>query len=180
MSEVALGDLQLLELGVARERDDLHAIAQRRRDRVERVGGADEEHLREVERQVEVVIAERCCSARDRALRAAPTAGRRGNRRRPCRSRRSSSPGLRVPASRMRAHDRARHRADVGAAMAADLGFVAHAADREPHELAAHRARDRLSERRLADAGRSDEAQDRSGQLLLELADGQDTRRCGL
>ena len=46
--------------------------------------------------------------------------------------------------------------------MAADLRFVAHAAERDAHELAVHRARDRLAERRLADAGRADEAQDRA------------------
>ena len=52
-------------------------------------------------------------------------------------------------------------RADVGAAVAADLGLVAHAAQRDADELAAERARDRLAERRLADAGRPHQAQDR-------------------
>ena len=50
--------------------------------------------------------------------------------------------------------------------MTADLRFVAHAAERHAHELAAGRLRDRLAERGLADAGRADEAQDRSGQLV--------------
>ena len=36
--------------------------------------------------------------------------------------------------------DLARHRADVSAAMAADLGFVTHAAERHAHELAVRRA----------------------------------------
>ena len=45
--------------------------------------------------------------------------------------------------------------------MAANLGLVVHAAKRRPRELAAHRARDRLTERGLADAWRADEAQDR-------------------
>ena len=57
--EVALRDPELLLLGVARERDHVHAVEQRPRDRVERVRGADEERLREVERQIEVVVAER-------------------------------------------------------------------------------------------------------------------------
>ena len=52
-------------------------------------------------------------------------------------------------------------RADVGAAVAADLGLVADAAEREAHELAVERARDRAAERGLADAGRADEAEDR-------------------
>ena len=62
--------------------------------------------------------------------------------------------------------DLAGHRADIGAAVAADLGLVAHAAQRHAHELAARRPRDRLAERGLADAGRADEAEDRA----LELA----------
>ena len=56
--EVALRDAELLLLGVARELDHVHAVEQRPGDRVERVRGADEQHLREVERQVEVVVAE--------------------------------------------------------------------------------------------------------------------------
>ena len=51
--------------------------------------------------------------------------------------------------------DLARQRADVGAAMAADLGLVAHAAERHADELAAERVGDRLRERRLADARRA-------------------------
>src|SRR5207302_947995 len=57
-----------------------------------------------------------------------------------------------------RADDRPRHGADVRAPVAADLRLVADAADRQPLELAAEGARDRLAERRLADAGRADEA----------------------
>ena len=50
--------------------------------------------------------------------------------------------------------------------MAADLGLVAHAAERHAHELAPGRPRDRLAERGLADAGRTDQTQDRAGQLV--------------
>ena len=62
----------------------------------------------------------------------------------------------------------ARHRADVRAPVAADLGLVAHAAERQAHELAARRARDALGEAGLADAGRADEAEDRALELLRE------------
>ena len=57
--------------------------------------------------------------------------------------------------------------------MTADLRLVAHAADRQPDELAAERVRDRLAERGLADAGRADEAEDLSGDLVAELRDGE-------
>ena len=66
-----------------------------------------------------------------------------------------------------------RHRADVGAAVAANLRLVAHAAERDAHELAVHRARDRLAQRRLAHAGRTDEAENRSLHVALELPDRQ-------
>src|SRR5579859_1167156 len=55
--------------------------------------------------------------------------------------------------------------------MAADLGFVAHAADREPDERALERSCDRLAERRLADARRPDEAEDLPGRVVSELRD---------
>ena len=54
--------------------------------------------------------------------------------------------------------------------MAADLGLVAHAADRDALELAPHRGGDRAAERRLADAGRADEAEDRAARVRLQLA----------
>ena len=70
--------------------------------------------------------------------------------------------------------DLAGERADVGAAMAADLRLVAHAAEGEADELAAGGAGDRLRQRGLADAGRSDEAEDRALRLLDELAHGEE------
>ena len=67
-------------------------------------------------------------------------------------------------------HDLARHRADVRASMAADLGFVVDAAQARAHELETERARDALAERGLADAGRADEAQDRAAAVRVQLA----------
>src|SRR6266496_6318513 len=46
--------------------------------------------------------------------------------------------------------------------------FVAHAAEREPHKLAAQGCGDRAPERGLADARRPDEAEDRPLQRLLQ------------
>ena len=53
--------------------------------------------------------------------------------------------------------------------MTADFRLVADAAERHPYELAAGRPRDRLAERGLADAGRADEAQDRTLELVGTL-----------
>src|SRR4029077_9907804 len=60
-----------------------------------------------------------------------------------------------------RLNDASGNGADVGPAMAADLRLVADAAEGNTHELPIHGARNRLAERRLARARRSDEAQDR-------------------
>ena len=56
--QVALGDVQLLLDRVAGELDHLHPVLEGQRDRVEDVRRRDEEDLGEVERQVEVVVAE--------------------------------------------------------------------------------------------------------------------------
>ena len=72
-----------------------------------------------------------------------------------------------MPGVAQRADEPARQRADVGAAVAADLGLVAHAAERHAHELAPGRAGDRLADRGLAGAGRADQREDRAGALVL-------------
>ena len=64
--------------------------------------------------------------------------------------------------------------ADVGAAVAADFGLVAHAAERQADELAVHRAGDRLGERGLADSGRSGEGEDGRLRLLDQRAHGEE------
>ncbi len=56
--EVVAGDVELLPLGVARKLHRLHPVQQRAGDVLEEVGGADEEHLAQVERHAEVVIGE--------------------------------------------------------------------------------------------------------------------------
>ena len=64
------------------------------------------------------------------------------------------------------ADEPSRERADVGAAVAADLGLVPDAAERHPHELAVERAGDRLADRGLAGPGRADQGEDRAGALV--------------
>src|SRR5436309_3378638 len=65
------------------------------------------------------------------------------------------------------------------APMPSDLRFVADAAKRHAHELAVHGAGNRLAERGLADAWRTDEAEDRTLQreraalLRFQLLDGE-------
>ena len=72
-----------------------------------------------------------------------------------------------------RADDRAGHGADVRPPVPADLRLVTNAADRDAGELAAERACDRVAERRLAHARRPDEAEDRAGEVVFQLRDGE-------
>ena len=80
------------------------------------------------------------------------------------------------------AHQAARLGPDVGAAVTADLGLVAHAAQGDADELAPEGVGHGLAERRLADARRPDEGQDgaraapvhrRQAALGLQLAHGE-------
>jgi hypothetical protein len=61
------------------------------------------------------------------------------------------------------------HRADIGAAMAAQFGFIMHAAQAHALELAVQRARDGLPERSFADSGRAHEAQNRRLRVRIQL-----------
>ena len=69
--------------------------------------------------------------------------------------------------------DVARQRADIGAPVATNFRLVVHAAEAHPHKLAVHRARDRLAERGLADAGRPDETQNGRLAVWREFAHGE-------
>ena len=138
-----------------------HAIAQGVRNRVELVRSADEEHLREVERKVEVVISEgrvllRIEHLEHRACRIATPVGSHlvdlvDHEHRVLRAGVADRPD-----------DRPGHRSDVRAPMAPDLGLVPDAADRDADELPVERARDRLAERGLADPRWADEAENRA------------------
>ncbi len=163
-------DVLLVLPRVTRELDDLEAIAERPRDRIELVRGRDEQHLGEVEVDLEVVVAER------RVLLRVQDLEQRRRRVAPKivaelvdlveHEHRVVGPGLLDALD-----DATRQRADVRAPVTADLGLVAHAAERDATELAADRARDAASERRLADARGTREAQDRALLVVLQLAD---------
>ena len=57
--QILVRDVQLLLARVARQFDDLHAVAQRFRDGIHPVGRGNEQHLGKIERHIQVVIAER-------------------------------------------------------------------------------------------------------------------------
>ena len=165
-----LGDAALLAARVAGHLDDFHAIAQRVRDVAAVVGGGDEGHVRQIEGQIDVVVDEGVV----------------------LRGVQHFEQGCGRIAAHVDAHlvdfvqdqdrvaatgllqgldDATRERADISAAVPADLRFVAHAAERDAPVAPTHGARDRLAERRLAHAGRPDEKQDRPLLVATQLAD---------
>src|SRR5205807_1362605 len=56
--QVVASDGELLVLGVAVETDDLHTVEERTRNRVGHIGSGDEQHLGQVELDLEVVVTE--------------------------------------------------------------------------------------------------------------------------
>ena len=177
--EIAAGDVDLLVGRVAVEADHFHPVEQRPRDVVGHVGGGDEHHVRQVERHVQVVILE--------VVVLRPIEHLEQRRRRIAAPVVSQLVDLVEQDHRVHragvtqgADQPPRQRADVGAPVAADLGLVADAAERHPHELAAGRLGDRLANGGLARARRADERQDRARALvvgetaiLAQLAHGQ-------
>ena len=137
--EEARRDGDLLVLGVAVDADDLEAVEQSLGDLLGDVRRGDEEHLGEVDLEVEVVVAE------GRVLRRVEDLEQRG--------RRIAAPvgaelvdlveqDHRVHGAGVAQgpHEAARERADVGAPVTADLGLVADAAEAHAHELAVQRS----------------------------------------
>ena len=126
--EVALGDVQLLELRVTRDADDLHPILQRARDPLETVRRGDEHHLREIVVDVEVVVVERPVLLRVEHLEerrrgiAAEIGGHLVHLV-------EQEDGVPRPGLLHRLDDFPWERADVRPAVTADLRLVSHAAE---------------------------------------------------
>src|SRR6516225_3152183 len=169
LEEIAPGDLELFVLGIARKLDDLHAVAHGAGNGIEHVGGRDEHHLREIEGDTEIVVAE------GRVLLGVQHLEQRGRRIAVEADAElvdlvEHHHGIARSGLADRLDDVTGQGADIGAPMPPDLGFVVHAAEAQPNELAAGGARDALPERGLAHAGRADEAQNRALAVGIELA----------
>ena len=171
--QVAFGDGQLLFGDVARQANHFHTVQQRARDRVQGVGGTHEQHLGQVQAQVQVVVEEV-----DVLL------GVQGFQQRRGRVALIALPHLvdlvehdhRVHHLDVfqGLHQLARLRADVSAAMTLDLGLVAHAADAESVEGSAQRFGDGLADAGLAHARWADQQHDRAADLALPGAHGEE------
>ncbi len=170
--EITFGNLEFFRFGVARQFDDFQPVAQGGMNRLEPVCGGDEQHARQVERQIEIMVGERV------VLRRVEHFEQRG--RRIAAKIRADLVEFIQQNHRIAAFDAAQglddasgHRADVGAAMAANFRLVPHAAERDARELAAERIGHAFAERRFADAGRADETENRAFDFLAALEDGE-------
>src|SRR5439155_7876967 len=168
--QVASCDLDLLRVHVAGDLDHFHPIEQRRGNEIEHVRRGDEERLGEVERDLDVMVHEMRVLLMIQHIE----------------ERRGRIP-LRVVAKLVdlvdhehrigavnvsqASNDLPGPRADIRAAMAADLRLVANAPHAYPDEIAPHGARDGAPERSLARAGRAGEAEDGTPEIVLELED---------
>ena len=123
----AARDLHLVGFQVARQPDDLHAIHQRSRNRVETIRGAQEHDLRQVEIDLEVMVVEGVVlfgiehlEQRRRGIAAIVGAQLVDFI--------EQEHGVLAAGAAQALDDAARHRADVSAAMTADLGFITNSA----------------------------------------------------
>src|SRR4029079_1833078 len=162
--QVAFGDFELFILGVARKANDLHAVHQGGRN-VERIRRRHEHHVREVVIDLKIVIVERRILLRVQHF--------EQRRRRIAAEVLTHLVDLVQEEKRVRPlclfhrlDDLAGHRANVGTAMTADFRFVPDAAQRHAHKFATRRIGNRFAKRSLADAGRTDEAQNGPFQLI--------------
>ena len=172
-NQESFGDLELLVERITRDLDHLHPVLERRRDRMGDVRGGDEHHLREVVVDIQVMVVEGVVLLRIEHL----EQGRRGITSKIHRhlvQLVEKKDGIHLPGLLHHLNDLTRERADVSAAVAADLRLVADAAQGETNEPASGGASNRLGERRLSDPRRSHEADDRRLLLRRQLAHGQE------
>ena len=170
--QVLLCDLELFLVRIARELDDLHAVEQRARDGVKRVGRQDEKHIRQVDRDLHEVIAEVVVLLRIEHLQ---------QRRRRVAAVIAAElidlvehhDGVHAAGDGQAVDDAARHGADIRLAVAADLRLVVYTAERDTRELAVRGVGNAHGNARLAGARRADKAQHAALDIGRELAHGQ-------
>ena len=170
--QVSFGDFEFLALGITGKTQNLETILKRRRNRVQHVRSRDKENFGQIVFDVEVVILEHVILLRVKNF----------QQRRTWIAAKICAQLVdfvkqqnRIDGSGFLHHlnDLAGQSADVSAAMAANLGFITHAAKRQPHKLSSSRARNRLAETGLADSRRTNETENRSLRVLYQLSYGQ-------
>ena len=170
--QVAAGDVVFFHPGVAGQLDDVHAVPQGGGDAAQVVGGGDEQHMAQVIGDVQEVVLEGVVLLGVQRL-------QQGGRRvapeipRQLVDLVQQDQGVLAFGGDHGADDLAGHGADVGAAVAADLGLVPHAAQAEPDVLAVEAFGDGAGDAGLAHARGAHQADDLGLDVGGQLADGQ-------
>ena len=173
--EEVTGDVLFLYFEIAGKLNDFHTVLKRSGDIVQRVRRGDEEHLRQVVVDVEIVVVEGLVLLGVEYLQQggrgiAPVIGAhlvdfiKAEQR---------VAGL----GAFEGHDDlAGHGSHVGAPVASDFGFVAHPAEGQAHVFAPRGRGDGAGQRGLAHAGRPYEAEDGAFERVGELLDGEELK----
>ena len=167
---MTLGNRDLFFGDVTRQANHLHTVEQRPRNRVQRVGRADEQHFGQVQAQIQVMVEEIDVLFRIK--------GFEQGRGRVALEALTHLVDLVEHDDRVHhfdvfegLHQLARLGADVRATMAFDLGFVTHAADTEAVERSSQGLGDRLADAGFTHARRADQQHDRTAYRPLVGAD---------
>ena len=175
--QMRLGDSDLLGLGVAGQVDDLEPVAQRRQDPRRLVGRREEQHLGQVERQIDERVAETAVLLRVEHLE--QDGGRRGAELVDLVEHEDRVLAAHLPHL---AQDRAGLRIPPGTVVAAQVGLVVQPAAGQLHESAPQRLGRALGQRRLSDSGGPGEADHGAGAERVPPPHGQvlDEARLGV
>src|SRR5216683_697385 len=153
-------DVQLLLLGVAGQRENLHPVLKRDGNGVDGIGRADEHHPGEIEWNPEVGIHEGLVLRRVKHLeqRGGGIALEAGAHLVDLIEHEHRVAGFGPPQS---LDDPPRQRSDVRSPVPPDLSLVVYPAQADPNELAPHRAGNRVTEGGFPHPGRPHETEDR-------------------
>ena len=156
--QMFFGNLQLFRCRIALKLNDLHAVEQRLRNRIQRICRADKQHIGQIIRHVHVVVGERAVLLWIQHLQ--QRTGRvaivilaqliylvQHHNRIGC----AAAPNA--------VHDSARHRADIGASVSANFRLIAHAAETDTRIRTLERSGNALANAGLARARRTDKQQ---------------------
>ena len=166
--QVIFCDFQLFAAGVNAKFNNLHTVAQRAGDTFQTVGRSNEHTARKVEGQFHKVVAEGLVLFAVQHLQQ-----RRG--RIAVRVARQfvdlvqKDQRVADAGARHSGNNAAGHSADIGFSVAADVGLVANAAQRDAHVFAIHGAGDRSGNGSFADAGRADQTQNLAAEIGADL-----------
>ena len=161
-------NLEFIRRGVSRKTDDFHTVQQRLRNRIQRIGRTDEEHVGQVIGHVHIMVGESTVLLRIQYF--------QKRRRRIAVIRFAQLVHLIQNHDRIgntafgnAVHNPAGHCADVGTAMPADISLIPYSAEADPHVFSVKCPGDALSDAGLACAGSADETKNRSGLFLLQI-----------